>query len=31
MQSIVGFLVGLVIGGLGMYFWKTKGYKKDSK
>jgi hypothetical protein len=29
MNSIIAFVVGLVIGGLGMFFWKSKGYKKN--
>jgi len=27
MDAIIGFVIGLVIGGLGMFFWKNKGYK----
>ena len=25
---LVAFAIGLVIGGLGMFFWKNKGYKE---
>lgn len=27
MGIVIAFVIGLVIGGLGMHFWKSKGFK----
>jgi hypothetical protein len=27
MNAIISFWIGIVIGALGMFFWKSKGYK----